>query len=275
MLYQRDASTAEIDGGMSINELEGELNALLRQLLDLRYAQPDHITLAIYSENTPALFELARAYYLAAKASGMSVTVSHYTANIPPEIIEEEERAAAQRARKKKKSEEEEEEEKVVSALLAIFSGKATDVEEKSKIIEMFDRKVTRLEVSKPSEFLSASSAATTAIILAIRGKSAFSIYDAEHGLHVFIQGKATNRLLVHTSDIDPKEYRAPTTLTRRDSISPVNYGECRRTYHRSDDYIEDHELPQRRDWRNDLIEALRSFTEQSHQRAAEKLIDE
>ena len=60
------------------------------------------ITLALYSENTRALFELARAYYLAAKASGMNVTVWHYTANIPPEVLEEEERAAAQRARKKK-----------------------------------------------------------------------------------------------------------------------------------------------------------------------------
>ena len=47
-----------------------------------------------------SLFELARAYYLAAKASGMNVTVSHYTANIPRELLEEEERAAAQRARK-------------------------------------------------------------------------------------------------------------------------------------------------------------------------------
>ncbi|HKY41739.1 MAG TPA: AAA family ATPase, partial [Pyrinomonadaceae bacterium] len=60
MLYQRDTSTAET--GKTIDQLESELNVLLRQLLDLRYAQPDHITLAIYSENTPALFELARAY---------------------------------------------------------------------------------------------------------------------------------------------------------------------------------------------------------------------
>ena len=275
MLYQRDTSTAETEARLAIDQLESELNVLLRQLLDLRYARPDHITLALYSENTQALFELARAYYLAAKASGMNVNVSHYTVNIPPDVLEEEERAAAQRARKKKKDEEEEGKEEAKSPILDMLTGKAAEVDAKSKILDMFDRKVTRLEVTRPSQFLSDASAATTAIILAISGKSAFSIYDAEHGLHAFVQGKATNRLLVHTSDIDPKEYRAPATLARRGSISPVNYGECRRTYHRSDGYIEDHEIPQRRDWRNDLVEALQSFTQQLHQRAAEKLIDE
>ncbi len=273
MLYQRDASAPE--GGMTIDQLESELKVLLRQLLDLRHAKPDQITLAFYSENTDSLFELARAYYLAAKASGMNITVSHYTANIPRDVLEEEERAAAQRARKKKPVEEDEEEEKTAAQLLEIFYANTAEPEVKSKIIGMFDRKVTRLEVTKPSEFLSNTSAATTAIILAIRGKSAFAIYDAEHGLHAFVHGKTTNRILVHTSDIDPKEYRAPSTLARRGSITPVNYGECRRTYHRSDGYIEDHEIPQRRDWRNDLVAAVQSFTAQLHQRAAEKLIDE
>lgn len=253
MLYQRE--TAETDSGIAIEQLEGELNVLLRQLLDLRYTQPDRITLALYSENTRALFELARAYYLSAKAAGMQVNVWHYTANIPPEIIEMEEKAAALRARKKTDEEEE--------------------TDEKSKIIKMFDRKVTRLEVLKASEFLSGAPSTTTGIILAIKGKSAFPIYDAEHGLHAFVQEKSIDRLLVHTSDTDAKDYLAPLTLKRRGSISPVNYGECRRTYHRTDNYIEDHEITQRRDWRNDLMEALRAFTGQMHQRTAEKLIDE
>lgn len=256
MLYQRDTLTGETEDSTSINQLEAELNVLLRQLLDFRYAQPDRVTLALYSENNRALFELARAYYLAAKVCGMNVTVWHYTANIPPELIEEEERAAAERARKKKTDEEEKQ-------------------DEKSKIIEMFDRKVTRLEVMKPSEFLSDAPSTTTGVILAITGKSAFPIYDQEHGLHAFVQGKTTDRLLVYTSDADPKEHRPPATLARRGSISPVNYGECRRTYHRTDGYIEDHQLPQLRDWRNDLVKALQAFTEQSHQRAAEKLIEE
>lgn len=256
VLYQRE--TSESEAGIPIDQLESELHVLLRQLLDLRYAQPDRITLALYSENTAALFELARAYYLAAKASGMNIVVWHYTTLIPQDVLDEEARAAAAKARKKKPDEDEEEEE-----------------DDDSKIIEMFERKVTRLEVTKPSMFLSDAPASTTAVILGISGKSAFPIYDAEHGLHAFIQGKATNRLLVHTSDIAPKDYRAPKTLARRGSITPVNYGECRRTYHRSDGFIEDHEIPQRRDWRNDLMEALQTFTHQMHRRAAEKLIDE
>ncbi len=246
VLYQRDTAETEV---ISINQLEAELSVLLRQLLDLRYAQPDRITLAVYSENTSALFELARGYYLAAKASDMNIKLLHYATNIPRELIEMEEK---EKARKKKPGEE----------------------EKKSKIIDMFDRKVTRLEVMKPSEFLSHPSSATTGIILTFTGKSAFPVFEAEHGLHVFIEGKAINRLLVHTSDTEPKEYQAPSTLARRGSISPVNYGEGRRTYHRAESYIEDHQLARRRDWHNDLVEALRSFTEQSHQNAAEKLID-
>jgi ATP-dependent Clp protease ATP-binding subunit ClpC len=254
-LYQRDTRAAESEAGISINQLEAELNVLLRQLLDLRHAQPDRITLVIFSENNSALFELSRAYYLAAKASSMKVTVWHYTADIPEELIEEEK--ASQKARKKHSIDEE------------------ADKDKKSKIIEMFDRKVTRLEVTKLSEFFSAKPHTTTAVILDISGQSAFPIYDAEHGLHAFVAGKNIDRLLVHTSDSVPKEYIAPATLARRGSIIPVNYGECRRTYHRTDLFIEDHLLSQRRDWRSDLVEALQAFTEQAHQRAAEKLIDE
>ncbi len=252
MLYRHDTSTADTEASIPINQLEAELNVLLRQLLDLRYAQPDRITLAFYSENTRALFELARAYYLATKASGMNVIVSHYTTNVPRELIEMEEKA--QRSRKKKDEAEEDEE---------------------PKIFDMFDRRVTRLDVAKPQEFLFDASGSTTGIVFAIAGKSAFPIYDTEHGLHAFVENKSTNRILVHTSDVDLKDYLPPTTLARRGSISPVNHGECRRTYHRTENYIEDHEIAQRRDWRNDLVEAIESFTEQLHQRTAEHLIEE
>ena len=253
MLYQRDAPAAETAISKSIDQLESELGVLLRQLLDLRHAQPDRITLGLYSENNRALFELTRAYYLAAKASGMKVTVWHYTADIPDEVLAMEEKES----RKKKTGTEEDEKPRI------------------PRIIDMFDRKVTRLEVMKPSEFLSDAPSSTTAIILALAGKSAFAIYEAEHGIHAFMQGKTANRLLVHTSDADPKDYLPPASLERRGAVAPVNYGEHLRTYHRTENYIEDHQIAQRRDWRNDLVEALQSFTEQSHKRAAENLIDE
>jgi hypothetical protein len=197
-LYQRETPTAEAALSKSIEQLESELDVLLRQLLDLRQAQPDRITLAVFSENNRALFELTRAYFLAAKSSGMNVTVSHYTADIPEEILE------AEKALRKKKTDDEEDEKPKVP-----------------KIIDMFDRKVTRLEVTKPSEFLSHELNSTTAIILAIAGKSAFALYDAEHGIHAFIQGKVANRLLVHTSDAEPKNYLPPSTLGRNISCLP------------------------------------------------------
>ena len=262
MLYQAASAAVESESTMTIDQLEAELNVLLRQLLDFRYAQPDRITLGVFSENNRALFELSRAYYKAAKAAAMTVAVWHYTTNIPPELLELEEEANQRRSRKRKADEDEVEDEEQEKE------------EEQSKIIKMFDRKVTLLEV-RPSEFLSQTPNTTTGVVLAISGKSAFPIYETEHGLHAFIYEKTTDRLLVHTSDVEAKNYVALTTLARRGSISPVNYGECRRTYQRSEGYIEDHLLAQRREWRNDLIEMLQAFLEESHQRAAKNLIDE
>ena len=183
----------------------------------------------------------------------MTVTVWHYTTNLPPELVEEE-RLAEQQRRKQKTDD---------------------DDEEKSKIIDMFDRKVTLLEIVKPSEFLSDAPKSTTGVVMAISGKSAFPIYDGEHGLHAFIRDKTTDRLLVHTSDVEPKNYVALKTLARRGSVSPVNYGEGRRTYNRTEGYVEDHQIAEQREWRTDLAEVLQAFTKRSHQLAAEKLIDE
>lgn len=255
MLYGRELSTTPIEKPSVIHQLETDLNKLLLRLLDQRHAHPHRVTLAVYSENKVALFELARSYYTTAIASRMNVKVAHYTANLPPELIEAEMNAGSQRAKRKKEREKPD--------------------EEQPKTIEMFGRKVARLDVNKPEEFLTGASDGTTAIIFGLDGKSAYSKYDSESGLHSFVEGKATHHLFIHTSDADSIDYRPPSLLERRGAISPANFGAVRRTYHRTEGSIEDHLLEKRREWRSDLTESLTAFLELQLQRAAEKLIDE
>ena len=73
-----------------INEIESGLKKLLRELLNLKYAHPNRVTMAIYSENKNALFELSKGYYDAAVASDMQVTLSQYTSDIEVDDYDEE-----------------------------------------------------------------------------------------------------------------------------------------------------------------------------------------
>jgi hypothetical protein len=263
VLYGVHAASPQNHAASVASQLETDLQKLLRQLLDLRHVSANRITLAIYSENTRALLELARGYFTAALSEARNIKLAYYTADIPPDLLREIEAKAA--ASKKQKQPSHREESK----------------EEEKKIIDMFDRKVTRLEAPTAAAFLSKASDATTAIILGIEGQSVFARYDIEFGLHVFIEGKAVHNVFVHPSELSFEEYRAPSSLARRASINPANQGERRRVYHRSGGYIEDRLLQERREWHwnSDAIRALaatlKDFLKMQHDRAAEKLITE
>jgi ATP-dependent Clp protease ATP-binding subunit ClpA len=220
----------------TIPEIEAELHDLLLQLLDQRQAHPNRVTLAVYSENKDALFELAHGYYSAAVETQMRVTVSYYTANLPPELQ----------------------------------AAKPKDDEPK-----IFGRRFVREETNKPTSFLSHKSEATTGIVFSLEGKSAYATWVAENGLHSFLEARTTNNVFVHTSDVDVKDYRPPSFLDRRGAIQPVNTGAVRRTYRRAEGYVWDHLLVMRRDWQGNLPAVLALLAERQLQHAAEKLIDE
>lgn len=240
------------------SQFEADLRHLLRQLLDLHYSHPNRITLALYSENKRSLFELARGYFAAATAAKMRIELAYYTANLPPELKQEAEAAIA---KKQKRTAEE--------------SSAEDDSDDKEKFFEMFDRIVMRLEAPKPAAFLSTAPDATTGLIFKIEGKSAYATYASEHGLHAFLQEKAVHNILIDTSEISFKDYKPPSSLERRGSIS----GERRRVYHRTDVYIEDRVLEDRREWQSNYAEGLSSTLKDliniMHERNAEKLIVE
>jgi hypothetical protein len=160
-------------------------------------------------------------------------------------------------------------------------SAEEDDSEDKEeKVFEMFDRMVTRLEAQKPAAFLSTAPDATTGIVFNVEGESAYATYESEHGVHAFLEGKAVHNILVDTSEISFKDYKPPSSLERRGSITPASHGESRRrVYHRTDSYIEDRMLDDRRDWPSNSAEAipsmLKDFIEIMHERTAESLIVE
>jgi hypothetical protein len=250
-------------------QLETDLRHLLNQLLDLRYSHPHRITLAIYSENKRSLFELARGYFSAAVSAMTTIKIAYYTANIPPELIEEEANAVVS---KKKLADGEK---KILETL-------GLKVAREEKIIEMFDRRVARVEAPGQAAFLLSAPDNTTGIILGFEGQSAYATYEGERGLHAFIEEKAVHTLLVHTSETSFQEYKAPPSLERRGSINPASHGERRRTYHRTDGYIQDRLLDERREWQGYSVDALRRLAavlkeliEMQYERTAEKLIVE
>ena len=245
MFYSGEARPLTLEQTHVVQEIETGLQTLLRQLLDLRYPQPNRVTMAIYSENKNALFELAQAYYNTGVSTQMRVTMSHFTDD--PEAVEEIRRAKS----------------------------KDDDDDDEPKIFDMFGRKAVREEIKKPSEFFLHRPDVTNGIVFRLDGKSAYALWTGEHGLHTFVEGKANNHVFVHTSDVPAKEYRPPSFLEKRGSIQPVNVGASRRTYNRAESYIEDLLLETRRDWRGNLPAVLAFFMDQQVQRAAERLIEE
>jgi hypothetical protein len=171
------------------------------------------------------------------------VTVSYFTANLPPEVE------------------------------AAILRKKDDDDEPKS--FKMFGRIVIPQETNKPAEFLSHRPEASTGIVLSVETKSAYATWVGENGLHSFVEGKTTNNVFVHTSDVAAKDYRPPSFLERRGAIHPTNVGAVRRTYQRTESYVEDHLLAARLSWQGNLPAVLAFFAEQQLQRAAGNLIDE
>ncbi|HZN07257.1 MAG TPA: AAA family ATPase [Pyrinomonadaceae bacterium] len=233
MFYSGEIPVLTPAQGRVVQDIETGLHDFLRQLLDLRYTHPNRATLAIYSENHDALFELAQSYYQTAVAGQTRVTVSYYTSNLSK-----------------------------------------TYVEDKDKIVT-FGRTVERQDANKPPEFFARRPEACTGIVFNLDGTSAYATWSGELGLHTFVEGKATNQVFVHTSDVEAKEYRPPSFLDRRGAIQPTNTGATRRTYIRAESFVDDHSLATRREWHGDLPAVLAFFLERQLQRAAEKLIDE
>jgi hypothetical protein len=154
--------------------------------------------------------------------------------------------------------------------------------EREEEIVKMFDRKVARVEAPGQAQFLLTAPENTTGIILSFEGQSAYATYEGEHGLQVLIEEKAVHNLFVHTSEASFQEYKAPASLERRGSINPASHGERRRTYQRTDGYIEDRILDERREWPGYSVDAMRRLSavlkeliDVQYERTAEKLITE
>lgn len=125
----------------------------------------------------------------------------------------------------------------------------------------MFGRRVTRIEAPAPEAFFATAPEGTTGIILGIDGQSAYATYEAEHGLHAFIEERAVHNLLIDTSEVSFLEYKTPPSLKRRASINAASHGERRRVYQRSEGYVADPVLDERKDWQGNAVDATRKLS--------------
>lgn len=246
MFYRGEIPKLTAEQTNVVQEVEIGLHNFLRQLLDLRHAHPNRVTMAIYSENLDALFELAQGYFRTAVDAQMQVTVSYYTTDLSAETGSD-----SHRAKLKK------------------------DDGDKPKTIDLLGRKMVRREMDQHSDLFSRKPDASAGIVFSLEGTSAFAMWEGEHGLHAFVEGKTSNYVFVHMSEVPAKDYVPPSLLERRGAINPANVGTVRRTFKRAEIYVEDHLLATRREWRGNLSGVLAFFLEQQLQRAAERLIEE
>ncbi|MEJ7616243.1 MAG: hypothetical protein WKF30_04555 [Pyrinomonadaceae bacterium] len=269
-LYHRDGATT--NEPFAPERLGTEMHQLLRQLLDLRYAESHRITLAVFGENRRSLFELTRAYHAAALIAEMHIKMAYYSPDPPPEL-KEVNRTHGKRA---------------PSAEAHPSASETLADDEQAQTRRMFGRQVMRREAADAVKFLAAAPDAV-GIVCELAGPSAHAAYEGERGLHAFPEAKATQHLLVHTSDAHFAKYQPPPSLEQRGAISHggiahggIAHGERRRTYQRTAGYVEDHALSVKREWESaktdgafSLAATLKFLIDAHVARAAEALIDE
>jgi len=213
-----------------------EWESTLLAIYALQFKRADRVTLAVYSENAKWLFNLAQAYYEIATTAGNEVDLAEFAA-------------------------------------LVIEGSEATANEQtKAQPRELLGRVVTMRMVKKPREFFAARESRVVGIALNVRGQLVYPRFEAERGLHDFIEQKQHHRCLVHASEAPLAEYKSPAGIERRGSVA---HQEKRRTYTIDAATMEDATLKETYYFQGEHItDALRYGIEQRVIKAARALLE-
>jgi hypothetical protein len=206
----------------AVTDLSKEWTGALQAVYRLKFKKPDYVTVALYSENKPWLFELALAYWSALTASDAQVDMFQFM------TISQEQAA-----------------------------GKIRDGSPEAKDIhKLLDRLTLWQRVNKPAEFLRQDTGSPIGIVLGITEPLAFPRYSAENGLHIRTGQKLEHKCLIRTSDQKLDSYTPPVEIERRGAIG--NQTRCR-LYNFEQSEMED--LTQKKTFpllRNQVAEAMR-----------------
>ncbi|MEW6736364.1 MAG: AAA family ATPase [Acidobacteriota bacterium] len=192
-----------------VKVLTDEWLELLFTLYSLKFKNPDTVILAIYGENAKTVHELTRSYYDTAINSAAEVAIYEFVPYQGPPLPPAEEADTTEKGDKRTTPE----------------------------VYPLLGRLVIKQLVEKPKPFFAKPGQGVIGIMLSITGRLAFPRYQAERGLHLFVEDRQNQRCLVHTSDALPSDYKPPDGIEKRGAIANQ---ERRRNYNNDKSVIED-----------------------------------
>lgn len=122
-----------------------------------------------------------------------------------------------------------------IKRLLIFTSDKQPDQEAEKKLL--FDRPVWRREIMEIDRVFAGLPKDTVGILMHIEGKLALPRFGAESGIHRFIAGMKSDRILVNSTDAAFEKFELSNELVKRDS---VKFQFERRTYDAGLDQVKD-----------------------------------
>ncbi len=122
-----------------------------------------------------------------------------------------------------------------IKRILAFTTEKQKDTEIEPKTL--FDRAVYRTDMENSERFLSKTRAEILGVLLEIEGELALPRFGAETGIHRFIHGTRSNRVLIGSTEADFEKYALSEDLSKRDS---VKFQTERRIYDISQNKVKD-----------------------------------
>lgn len=156
-----------------------------------------------------------------------------------------------------------------VNSVLYFTSEKQKDQISETK--NLFDREIWRQEAKNPESILENSPKNVFGILMKIEGKLALPRFGAESGVHRFISGTKSDRVLVGSTDARFEKFEISDDLTKRDSLKFLNE---RRIYDLSKEEIKDLHLEKTFPLINTSVEAvLPLLIERNLQQTTENLI--
>lgn len=220
---------------------EDRFDQLLLRLYLRRFAEPERISLVVFSEDQPMLFTLTEAYFTLLQSRGLRAHVWQWATHSDPE------RSPQGR--------------KLVQPADA-FADK-TNV-----TVHVWDAKA-KLFLADPVQV-----SATKGILglgLEIHGEAVFPRFAAEEGLHHFQTAKQSSKLLVATGNCPMTELELPHGIDRKGAIG----GQARRRLYRLENkFVEDARLGHLSLGDEDLEKVLRRCVDETMKRAAREVLE-
>lgn len=104
-----------------------------------------------------------------------------------------------------------------IKRVLAFTTEKQKDTEIEPKTL--FERVVYRKEISDIEKFFGNTPLAILGVLLEIEGELVLPRFGSETGIHRFVYGTRSNRVLVNSTDAEFEKFQLPEELAKRDSV--------------------------------------------------------